>query len=93
MPDFSLPQRHFPAVDAIIEVRRDFAPELVNRMSEISESPSDDEWIRGTIEFKSENEAISELLRLSPNARMMEPITLVSEITKSLSILEAMYGG
>ena len=93
MPDFSLPQRHFPAVDAIIEVRRDFAPELVNRMSEISESPSDDEWIRGTIEFKSENEAISELLRLSPNARIIEPITLVSEITKSLSILEAMYGG
>ena len=92
MPEFSLPQRHFPAVSAVIEIRRDFAPELANRMSEISENPGDGEWIRGSIEFKSENEATSEILRYSPNARVLEPITLVSEITKVLSTLEVMYG-
>ena len=50
------------------------------------------DWITCQIQFDSLNVAVAEILRNSPNIFVMQPINLVSEVTKALSNLAAIHG-
>jgi proteasome accessory factor B len=86
---FSFPDTHFPKIDAILRIRRDFAASLLKK-SEIIEADGD--WITCKVQFESLDVAVSEILRNSPNILALQPINLVSEISKALSELVAIYG-
>jgi predicted DNA-binding transcriptional regulator YafY len=86
--DFVIPKTHFPAVNAIVEVRRDCAPDISLLGKEIG---SNDEWIKYQVDFESENSAVSCILRNTPNARLLEPISLVATVTKSLDRLAKLH--
>jgi proteasome accessory factor B len=86
--NFTIPKVHFPTVNAVVEVRRDSAPEISRKGKELS---SNDEWIKFQVEFESENSAVASILRNTPNARVLEPISLVSRVTKSLDRLVALH--
>ena len=88
LPEFTLPDRHFPSIQALVEIQRDLAPELLSKLEILNET---DDWIRGTVEFKSENEAISQILKSSPNVRVIEPVSLVKSVTQALSEMVALY--
>ena len=84
-----LPMRHFPSVDALIQIRRDYAPDLIGRGELISD---DDEWSTWRITFNSESEAISRILRNSPNVKVLEPISLVASVNRALDELVHVHG-
>ena len=87
--EIELPKVHFPAVSAILEIRRDSALDLLSRAEVLT---TGEEWIRARIEFKSQNHAVAEILRNSPNVKILEPISLVSSVTKELDRLAAIHG-
>jgi proteasome accessory factor B len=82
--EFAIPKTHFPSINAVVEVRRDCAPDISLIGREIE---SNDEWIKYQVEFESENSAVACILRNTPNARLLEPISLVASVTKSLERL------
>ncbi|MEY2690901.1 MAG: hypothetical protein RLZ80_168 [Actinomycetota bacterium] len=86
---FVFPDTYFPTLDAVIKIRRDFAPSLMAK-SKIIDAEAD--WITCQIQFDSLNVAVAEILRNSPNVFVMQPINLVSEVTKALSNLAAIHG-
>jgi proteasome accessory factor B len=86
---FTLPKSHFPNVEAIVSIRRDHAPELQSAAEVISE---DDDWLTCKITFKSENDAVSKILKYSPNVILREPVSLVSTVTKTLNELVKLHG-
>lgn len=86
--EFTLPKKHFPTVEVLFKVRRDHAIELANGSEQISE---DEEWITYKKAFLSEDFAVSQLLRFSPNAVAIQPVHIVSAITKSLSELVSLH--
>ncbi len=86
---FTLPKSHFPSVEAMVSIRRDHAPELLSAAEVISE---DDEWLICKITFKSENDAVSKVLKYSPNVILREPLSLVSTVTKTLNELVKLHG-
>ena len=87
--EFELPKVHFPAVSTLLEIRRDSALDLSSRADVLA---TGEEWIRARIEFKSLNHAVAEILRNSPNVKILEPISLVSSVTKELDRLAAIHG-
>lgn len=86
--DVSLPTVHFSSFDALIEIRRDRSPELVSKGRLVEEG---EEWQRLKITFESEVTARYEILKLTPDIKVLEPISLVSEISKALSDLSRLH--
>ena len=86
---FTLPKSHFPTVETLVSVRRDHAPEILVNSELISE---DGDWLNCRINFKSENDAISKILKYSPNVVLREPVALVSSVTKALHRLVEVHG-
>ena len=76
-------------IDALIQIRRDYAPDLIGRGELISD---DDEWSTWRITFNSESEAISRILRNSPNVKVLEPISLVASVNRALDELVHVHG-
>jgi proteasome accessory factor B len=87
--EFEIPKNHFPSVEVLYKVRRDHALELISAAEIISE---DDEWITCKRNFSSESLAISQILRFSPNILVLQPIQIVSQVTKSLNEMAQLYG-
>ena len=85
----ALPTTHFPSIQAVIKIRRDHALTLLEKSEVISE---DEDWLTCQISFESENVAISEILKHSPNVVVLQPVNVVSGVTKALSQLEIMHG-
>ncbi len=85
----SLPKSHFPTIEAMASIRRDQAAEILANAEVLSE---DDEWLLCRVNFKSENDAISKVLKYSPNVILREPIALVSTVTKKLNELVKLHG-
>ena len=88
-PEFSLPKNHFPAVEVLFKVRRDYSLELTSNAQVLSE---DEEWLTCKRSFISEDFAVSQLLRFSPNVMVLQPIQIVSAVTKSLNELAKLHG-
>jgi proteasome accessory factor B len=86
---FTLPTTYFPAVEVLLDVRRDYVNYLLSRAEIITEG---DEWIRAKVVFNSEAEALTEILKNMPNIKVLEPVAIVSAVTKSLSELVALHG-
>lgn len=88
-PDFTLPKNHFPEIEILFKVRRDHALELVNQSELISEA---DEWLTLRKSFASEFEATSKILQFSPYVVVLQPVQVVSAVTKSLAELRKLHG-
>ncbi len=86
---FTFPNTYFPTLEAIIKIRRDFAPALLSR-AEVIDAEGD--WITCKIEFESLNAAVAEILRNSPDVFAVQPVNLVAEVTKALAKLAAIHG-
>lgn len=86
---FSLPKSHFPVVELMLKVRRDHAPEIMSSAELIAE---DGEWITCRRIFESENIAISQILKNSPNIKVLEPISVVAGVTRALANLASQHG-
>ena len=86
---FKLPTTHFPSVEVLLEIRRDAAPNLFLGSEVISENI---DWVQIKRTFSSENEAIAEILRLSTNVKVLQPVSIVSAVTKALSELVKLHG-
>lgn len=87
--ELPLPLMHFPSVETLLKIRRDHALAILEGAEIISE---DDEWITCRVNFESENVAISQVLLFSPNVQVLQPISLVSGVTKALSELIKVHG-
>ncbi|MFM8921237.1 MAG: helix-turn-helix transcriptional regulator [Candidatus Nanopelagicaceae bacterium] len=83
-----LPEVHFPSSDAILEIRRDRVPELFAKAELLDDG---DEWQRVKLTFESESIAKYLILKYTPDVKVLEPISLVSSITKSLSELALIH--
>ena len=88
-PEFTLPKNHFPEIDVVYKVRRDHAMELLHKSEVISE---DDEWITCRKSFGSENDAVNRILQFSPNVVALQPVQIVSAVTKALAELMRLHG-
>ena len=88
-PEFKLPSSHFPQCEVLMKVRRDHASELTINSELVAE---DADWITCKRNFISENVAISEILRFSSDVIALQPISVVSGVTASLSRLRALHG-
>ena len=86
---FKLPATHFPAVEVLLEVRRDSVPTLLTSAEVVAENS---DWIQIKRNFSSENEAVSEILQNPTNIRVLQPISVVSAVTKALSELVKLHG-
>ena len=86
---FELPKSHFPEIDVLVEIRRDFALDLLAR-AEVIDGSGD--WIKCRLSFLSENDAVAQILKQSPNVKVLEPVAIVSQVTKALSKLVALHG-
>ena len=87
--EISLPSIHFPSVETLLKIRRDHALSILESAEVISD---DDEWITCRVNFESENVAISQVLLFSPNIQVLQPISVVSGVTKALSELIEIHG-
>ena len=83
-----LPKTHFPTIDTIVEIRRDHAPELFSKGELLDDG---EEWQKLKITFESEAIAKYQILRFTPDVKVLEPITLVSSVTKSLTDLAGLH--
>ena len=88
-PEFTLPKNHFPEIDVVYKIRRDHAMELLHKSEVISE---DDEWITCRKSFGSENDAVNRILQFSPNVVALQPVQIVSAVTKALAELMRLHG-
>ena len=52
----------------------------------------DEEWLTCKRSFISEDFAVSQMLRFSPNVVVLQPIQIVSAVTKSLNELAKLHG-
>ncbi len=86
---FKLPATHFPAVEVLLEVRRDSVPSLLTSAQVVAENS---DWIQIKRNFSSENEAVSVILQYSTNVMVLQPISVVSAVTKALSELVKLHG-
>lgn len=86
---FQLPTSHFPEISVLLEIRRDFALDLQARAEILNNS---EEWIRCRLSFLSENDAVAQVLKHSPNVKVLEPVAIVAQVTKALSKLVALHG-
>jgi proteasome accessory factor B len=87
--EFEIPKNHFPNIEVLYKVRRDHALELLSAAEIISE---DEDWITCKRNFSSESSAISIILKFSPNILVLQPIQIVSQVTKSLNEMAQLYG-
>ena len=87
--EFEIPKNHFPNIEVLYKVRRDHALELLSAAEIISE---DEDWITCKRNFPSESSAISIILKFSPNILVLQPIQIVSQVTKSLNEMAQLYG-
>jgi len=85
----TLPTSHFPTTETLVNIRRDNVPSLLDIAEIISE---DDEWINCKIEFESIDVAVAQILRYTPNIVVLQPISVVSEVTKALNELVRLHG-
>ena len=85
----TLPTSHFPNIETLVNIRRDNVPSLLDIAEIISE---DDEWINCKIEFESIDVAVAQILRYTPNIVVLQPISVVSEVTKALNELVRLHG-
>jgi proteasome accessory factor B len=83
-PEVSLPSVHFPSVETVLKVRRDHAQSILENAEIVS---NDDDWLTCKVNFESESVAISQVLLHSPNVQVLQPISVVSGVTKALSEL------
>lgn len=81
---FELPKEHFPAISTELEIRRDYAGEILRGSQVIQEG---DEWIRVQIDFDSELIAFREVLRNTPNIKVIKPKNLQKMVLDSLERL------
>ena len=88
-PEFKLPSSHFPQCEVLMKVRRDHATEITINSAIVSEEA---DWITYKKSFTSENVAISEILKFSPNVVALQPISVVSGVTAAISRLRALHG-
>lgn len=86
---FTLPDEHFEKIETLLEIRRDFAPELLRDAKLLQ---LDDEWIQAKVVFKSKAQACAEILKHSPNVKVLEPNEVVSLVKSSLTTLAGQYG-
>lgn len=86
---FQLPTTHFPEINVLLEIRRDFALDLQARAELLDGT---EEWIRCRLSFLSENDAVAKILKHSPNVKVLEPVAIVAQVTKALSNLVALHG-
>lgn len=87
--EVSFPKTHFPSIETILKIRRDHALTLMNSAEIINE---DEEWITAKVSFESEKVAISQVLKYSPNVYVLQPVSVVSGVTKALSELLVLHG-
>lgn len=87
--EVELPILHFPQIETILKIRRDSVPELLMQSDILNE---EDDWIRCRISFASEQDAVTQILRHSPNVIVEQPIQIVSAVTKSLHQLVRLHG-
>ena len=83
-----LPREHFPPVKVEFEVRRDSALELLNS-STIEEDRGD--WLLCSREFSSQNVAIGEILRFSPDVKVIGPQDVVKNVQEALKRIVAAH--
>ena len=87
--EVALPTSHFPTTETLVKIRRDNVQNLLDIAEIISE---DDEWINCKIEFESIDVAVAQILRYTPNIVVLQPISVVSEVTKALNELVRLHG-
>ena len=87
--DVKLPTEHFPPITAILQIRRDYATGLTNSGTLLKH---DDDWSTWSIQFTSENEALAQILRNSPNIKALEPKSLVDSVIAALDTLVSIHG-
>ena len=83
-----LPRQHFPPIKVDFELRRDAASELI-ASSKVKEDRGD--WLFCSREFSSENVAISEILRFSPDVKVIGPQEVVTKVRESLKRIAAAH--
>jgi len=86
---FKLPLTHFPEIEVLLEVRRDSTPSILTLGEVVSENS---DWIQIKRNFSSEVEAVSIILQNAKNVRVLQPISVVSAVTKALSELVNLHG-
>ena len=83
-----LPREHFPSVKVEFEIRRDSALELL-ASSTIEEDRGD--WLFCSREFSSQNVAIGEILRFSPDVKVIGPQDVVKNVQEALKRIVAAH--
>ena len=85
---FEIPTTFFPQLEVLFQVRRDQVPYLL-RGAQLVQDEGD--WLTYRKNFESFDVAKSEILSAGSNAKVLQPISLVSSITKSLSELISIH--
>ena len=85
---FEIPTTFFPQLEVLFQVRRDQVPYLL-RGAQLVQDEGD--WLTYRKNFESFDVAKSEILSAGSNAKVLQPISLVSSITKSLNELISIH--
>lgn len=86
--EFTLPETHFPSISTVLEIRRDTASELMSKSHKIDEK---DDWIKVKCDFESETSALTQILKNTPNVKVIEPETLLNKIKQALDQLVRLH--
>lgn len=85
---FKVPQSFFPELEVLFKLRRDRALHL-SRGAQLIKDEGD--WLTYKKNFESFDAAKSEILRAGSDAQALQPISLVSDITKSITELISLH--
>lgn len=83
-----LPNQHFPPIETVLDIRRDSAHEIMSKADLISD---ENDWLKVRVVFNSVFEAKREILRNTPNVKVLEPKELKDEILIELDRLVALH--
>lgn len=84
----SIPSEYFPKIETVLEIRRDSAPEIIVKGQIIQEG---EEFIEIQVFFDSEQIALANILRHTPNIKVLEPSDLVAKVKEALARLVTLH--
>lgn len=83
-----LPTTHFTSIETLVQIRRDHVLSLLDKSEIVS---NDGDWLTCKIQFESEDVAVANILKYSPNIKVLQPVSVVRAVSKSLSELLARH--
>ena len=81
---YEIPKTFFPQVEVIFQVRRDRSMNLISNAQLITDNQ---DWLTYQANFESFDVAKSVLLAAASDVKVLQPVSLVSSVTKALQEL------